>query len=188
RLNGKSQQDLQLLMSVGMRMSLMINDLLDIKLIKEHRLRINPKPMKLQSITTGVMDMLQYMTAGKQVQLKNNIPLTFPEVVADENRVIQILFNLVHNAIKFTDNGMISVSAMAKDGIATISVADTGIGMEEKIVDTIFHAYEQGANEGEEYRGGLGLGLAICKQLVERQGGQLTVTSKVGEGSVFTFT
>src|SRR5690606_7701084 len=101
-----------------------------------HRLRIDPKPMKLQSITTGVMDMLQYMTAGKQVQLKNNIPLTFPEVVADENRVIQILFNLVHNAIKFTDNGMISVSAMAKDGIATISVADTGIGMEEKIVDT----------------------------------------------------
>jgi sensor histidine kinase YesM len=188
KVSEKDFKDLNLLVTVGRRMSLMINDLLDFTLIKENNLRIQRKNLKIQSVVIGVVDMLQYLIEGKPIKLINEIPCKFPQVFADENRIIQILINLLHNAIKYTDEGEITISATIRDGTARIHVKDTGIGIDENLQKNIFQEYEQGSDFNIEIRGGIGLGLTICKQLVELHGGQLTVKSKVGQGSFFTFT
>ncbi|WP_240041294.1 ATP-binding protein [Paenibacillus ginsengarvi] len=139
----------------------------------------------MQSVAPAVFSMLAHLTEGKPVQMRMAIPAAFPPVYADEKRVVQILLNLLHNAIKYTDSGTITVSSDLTGDMAAVHVADTGMGMDQATLARIFDAYEQGAENGG---GGIGLGLSIAKQLVELQGGELTVRSSRGEGTVFTFT
>src|SRR5699024_5072021 len=134
------------------------------------------------------IDMLAFQVENKPIQMEVNIPNDFPNVLADSNRLIQILFNLLHNAVKYTDEGTITVTASVVDGIGQIHVSDTGIGMDERTLQTIFDPYEQGDSSITAIGGGLGLGLSICRQLVELHGGALQSSSVLGEGSVFTFT
>lgn len=187
KLEEKDRQNLNLLITVGRRMSLMINDLLDLALLKENNIRLKRTPVKLQSVTAGVVDMLYYMTDGKPVRLVNDIPNTFPLVMADENKLIQIVLNLLHNAIKYTDEGEIVLTATIDGNHAFIHIKDTGVGMSNEVRDSIFQPYEQGEEKDKVIRGGVGLGLTICKQLVELHGGQLNVESVLGYGSIFTF-
>src|SRR5699024_7132935 len=121
------------------------------------------------------------------VRIVNHVPPNFPAVIGDENRVIQIIFNLLHNAVKYTPSGDITIQASIRDDIAYISIADTGVGMDEETIRTIFEAYKQGNNGELMLEGGFGLGLHISKQLVELHGGTLHVQSVLGEGSTFTF-
>ncbi|WP_425423168.1 ATP-binding response regulator [Siminovitchia fordii] len=124
---------------------------------------------------------------NKNIKIEVRIPSDFPSVVADKNRLIQILFNLLHNALKYTDEGTITITANIEDGMAQIQIIDTGIGMNEKVLSTIFEPYEQG-DSSITAMGGLGLGLSICRELVELHGGAIKATSALGEGSIFTFT
>lgn len=112
------------------------------------------------------------------------MPNDLPPVYADENRITQVLFNLVHNGIKYTHEGAISVSGYVKNKYVYVVVKDTGIGIDEERLPTIFESYEQGSIVSE---GGFGLGLSISKQLVELHGGTLEVTSKKNQGTAFTF-
>lgn len=187
-LHESSIKDLGVVLTVGRRMSLMLNDLLDVMSLKEGNPHLQLRHFSLQTIVTGVMDMLRFMTEGKAVELVNRIPEHFPLVVADENRVIQILFNLIHNALKFTDEGEVSIAGYVKDGLAHIVVADTGIGMDKETIRRVFEPYEQGEAGKTLFEGGFGLGLSISKKLVELHGGALRVKSAPGEGSEFTFT
>ncbi|MFD0868492.1 ATP-binding protein [Paenibacillus residui] len=134
-----------------------------------------------------MLDMLHFMTEGKRVRLVNRIPEQFPHVYADENRVIQIVYNLLHNAVKFTNEGEIAIRGVVKDGRAHIAITDTGIGMDEDTLRYIFEPYEQGDPGKTMVEGGFGLGLSICKQLVELHGGTLKVSSAPGQGSKFVF-
>ncbi|MED0896791.1 ATP-binding protein, partial [Aneurinibacillus migulanus] len=111
---------------------------------------------------------------------------SMPPVLADEKRLVQILFNLLHNALKYTEEGTITMSVEIQNGQAVIHVSDTGAGMDEETQARIFLPYEQGSHGITDGRG-LGLGLSICKQLVELHGGELTVHSEPGKGSVFSF-
>ncbi|MBV6713312.1 ATP-binding protein [Paenibacillus chitinolyticus] len=188
RLTEESRKNMELLLTVGQRMSLLLNDLLDITLLKENRVRLQPKELKIQSVAAGVADMLRYMTGGKPLELKLDIPETFPPVLADENRLTQILFNLVHNAIKFTNEGTIVIEARVGDGHAEIRIADTGIGMDGQQLVQLFQPYEQADSGITSPGGGMGLGLGICKSLVELHGGVLEASSVPGQGSVFSFT
>lgn len=131
--------------------------------------------------------MLQLNAEVKSIQITNQIPEDFPLVHADENRIIQILFNLLHNAVKYTNDGVILISAYVNDGRAYIVVADTGIGMDEDMLKCLFHPYEQANTTETMIEGGFGLGLSISKQLAELHGGTLDVTSIKGEGSQFSF-
>ncbi|WP_234404928.1 hybrid sensor histidine kinase/response regulator [Paenibacillus bouchesdurhonensis] len=187
-LGDKSAKDLDLLVTVGQHMSFMLNELLDLGRLKENRIKLQPAPVSIHSLTAAVIDMLQFMTEGKPLQFSNRIPSDFPLVMADENRLIQILFNLLHNAVKYSYAGEVSVHASAANGWATISVADSGIGMETEVLKRIFEPYEQAVQGITALGGGFGLGLSICKQLVEMHGGTMTANSKAGEGSVFAFT
>lgn len=186
-LDHKSTKDLALLVTVGQRMSFMLNDLLDLGRLKENRIKLQPIPVSIHSLTATVIDMLQFMTEGKAIRFSNRIPNNFPLVLADENRLIQILINLLHNAIKYSFAGEVSVHASVENGWAIISVVDSGVGMEAEVLERIFEPYEQAAHGLTVLGGGFGLGLSICKQLVEMHGGTLTASSKPSEGSVFTF-
>jgi sensor histidine kinase YesM len=183
----KNRKDLELLVTISRRMSYMLNDLLDLSQLKENRILLHTEHLRVQSVGTGVIDMVGYLTEGKPIRLSMDIDPSFPRVVADEKRLVQILFNLLHNAIKFTNEGTITVSAEIEEGRAAIRVSDTGIGMDEETQARVFLPYEQGA-PGIGAGGGIGLGLNICRQLVELHGGTLTVYSTPGQGSVFTFT
>ncbi|WP_239327622.1 ATP-binding protein [Paenibacillus sp. ACRRX] len=183
----KSVHDLELLITISRRMSYMINDLLDLTQLQEKRIQLQPVDVRIQSVVSGVIDMLHFMTDGKPIEVKMEISHYFPRIWADEKRFVQIVFNLLHNAIKFTETGTISISAYTKQRYAYISVADTGIGMDKELQARAFKPYEQGGadiNAG----GGIGLGLNICKQLVELHDGRLYLQSVPGKGSTFTFT
>lgn len=186
--NGSNRARMELLLAVGKRMSVLLDDLMDLKRFKEGRVRIYPAKLHLSNVTAGVLDMIRYLAEGKPIELKSEVPASLPPVYADENRLIQILFNLIHNAVKFTNEGIIRVRAFDKDGKVHIEISDTGIGMDEQTVSRIFLPYEQGPSDESGKATGLGLGLAITKQLVELHGGSLSVTSTPGQGSVFVFT
>ncbi|ASA26135.1 ATP-binding protein [Paenibacillus donghaensis] len=187
-LRTENAANLELLITVGRRMSLLLNDLLDLSQLRESSLQLQPGPIQIQSLASGVLDMLRFMTDGKPLKLRMDIADAFPPVVGDEKRVIQILFNLLQNAVKYTPEGTVSIQAEAVRQTARIHVMDTGIGMDAETCNRIFLPYEQGDSSITGIGGGIGLGLSICKQLVELQGGTLSVTSELGAGSVFTFT
>ncbi|OXS75050.1 ethylene receptor [Lysinibacillus sp. KCTC 33748] len=187
-LSDKSVKDLETVLSVGSRMSLMLNDLLDVMSLKENNLKLKFRTVSIHAVVSGVLDMLYVMSDGKQIQLLNQIPEDFPKVLADENRVIQIVFNLLHNAVKYTNEGEVKISGHVRNDMAEIVISDTGIGIDEKTIERIFEPYEQGTYSKEAMiEGGFGLGLSISKRLVELHGGTLRVKSAVGKGSEFTF-
>lgn len=187
-LNKEQQKRLSVMRNISQRMTSMLNDLMDVTRLNEKTIPMHLKKMHIQSVVSGVIDMTKLMLNGKPVQLLVKVPDNFPEVWADENRVIQILFNLVHNAIKFTDKGTITIYTTLKNGMAQIHIEDTGIGIPEEELSTIFEPYQQAAMSTHRSSGGFGLGLSICRQLVELQNGTLHVQSTPGKGTVFTFT
>ncbi|WP_245809697.1 hybrid sensor histidine kinase/response regulator [Cohnella massiliensis] len=186
-LGGQSAKDLETVLNVGRRMSFMLNDLLDAMSLKENAPRLQIRSISVRPIAVGVMDMLRFMAEGKAVRLTVRIPERFPQVNADENRIVQILFNLLHNALKFTAEGEIAIGSYVENGRAYISVTDTGIGMDEEMARRAFEPYEQGDSGKRMIEGGFGLGLGISKQLAALHGGELRVRSVPGQGSEFVF-
>ncbi|CAM4480209.1 ATP-binding protein [Paenibacillus tarimensis] len=179
---------LEMQVAVARRMSLLLNDLLDMARLKEQDVRLQTAPVHLQSVIAGSVELISYMLNGKPIRFHVSISEGFPAVEADENRLVQILFNLLHNAVKFTDEGEIQVVASQSDDFARIEVKDTGIGMDVETQRRIFQPYEQGETTMALTYGGFGLGLSICKRLVELHGGGLQVESSPGQGSIFSFT
>ncbi len=187
-LTDKNRENLELLVSVGHRMSYTLNDLQDFARLQERQIRLRKEAVNIYSATNVVLDMLHFMTEGKDIQFNINIPNSFPYVDADPNRLIQILFNLVHNAIKYTNDGEITVIAAIDGNMARISIIDTGRGMNQETTATIFKPYEQEDASMTSTGSGIGLGLSICKQLVELHGGTISAESELGKGSTFAFT
>jgi signal transduction histidine kinase len=124
----------------------------------------------------------------KGLELVNDIPSGIPYILADEDRLHQVMFNLVGNAIKFTDSGQVWVSAGRTGSMVAVTVADSGIGIPRNRLDTIFQAFEQVDSGDARSSGGTGLGLSITRQLVELHGGTIAVDSEPGRGSRFSFT
>lgn len=183
-LQGRSAKDLETVLSISRRMSWMVDELLDMTHLQEGKPQLQLHPCSLQAVTVGVVDMLEYMVAGKPVRVVNEIPADFPLVMADEKRLIQIVFNLLHNAIKFTNHGEITIQVSIQVEKAQIEITDTGNGMGEEALRTIFDPYTQ-VHNGDG--GGFGLGLNISRKLVELHGGILQAHSVLGEGSTFSF-
>src|SRR5690625_3233048 len=188
QLDEKTQKDLTLQLTIGHHMTQTLEDLLDITRLKEHRIRLQKERLDIKAVAIGVVDMLKVLVENKNIDINIRISNNFPHVAADKNRVIQILFNLLHNAVKYTSEGFITVDADVHEGMAHIHITDTGIGMDDETLRTIFEAYKQDDSGITAIGGGLGLGLSICQQLVEMHEGTITANSTIGEGSVFTFT
>ncbi|MEC0123256.1 hybrid sensor histidine kinase/response regulator [Paenibacillus pabuli] len=177
-------EEMKLLITIGRRMSQLVDDLLDVIRLKEKRITLQKKPLSLASVIPGVMGMFKFMAEGRPIQMNVDIPDSLPLVQADERRLVQILYNLLHNALKFTEEGTITVSVREREECVVILVSDSGVGISEQMQRRIFDAYEQGTPEAR-LSGGIGLGLSISKQLTELHGGHLTVQSVLGQGSTF---
>ena len=187
-LTDHNKENLSTLVNIGHHMSQTLNDLLDVTQLKEQKIQLHIVELNLRTIALGVIDMLNIMIENKNINLELHISHSIPNVIADKNRLIQILYNLLHNAIKFTDEGVISIRADIQHDMAIIYVEDTGVGMSEETMSRIFKPYEQGDASITAMGGGIGLGLNICKQLVEMHGGTLKVHSVLGKGTKFSFT
>ena len=122
----KQRSQLELLHTVGRRMSILVNDLLDFSRLREQKLVLQRQPVHLPAIVNGVCDLLNYAIPHTSVPIVNAVPASFPAVMADENRLTQIVYNLLHNAAKFTEHGSIQVAAVVSGDMATVSVTDTG--------------------------------------------------------------
>src|ERR671931_1342956 len=128
------------------------------------------------------------MALKKGLSLEVLLPDGLPPVVADPDRLRQVLLNLLSNAVKFTDAGREAVRARAVDGMVEVTVSDTGVGIPESALGYIFESFRQADGSSTRRHGGTGLGLAIARQLIEMQGGTIRVASTPGQGSDFTFT
>jgi diguanylate cyclase (GGDEF)-like protein len=187
-LSKEQKYNLSLVATSGKRLSNMINDILDFTKLKSKELVLQIKPVDLKIVVDTVLALSKHLVPGSQLEMINEIDGSLPTVDADENRVQQILYNLVGNAIKFTEKGSIRVSAKISDGYAAVSIADTGIGIPANKFDAIFESFEQIDGSTEREYTGTGLGLSISKKLVEMHGGAIVVESTLGSGSTFTFT
>ena len=141
----------------------------------------------LPEVVEDAMSMVTTLIEEKPIQLGQSLDPDLPIVRADKTRVRQVLLNLLTNAIKYTEQGQITVSASRDDGSIVISVADTGIGIPPEYVETIFEEFGRVDNSSTRKVDGLGLGLSISRRLVELHGGQIWVESEVGVGSTFYF-
>jgi len=171
------------------RLTMLVNDLLDLSRVESGRLAITPVEMQVGEIVTQVVRAMAARVAEKRLSLQTDVPPDLPNVIADPARVLQILTNLVANACQYTlPGGEIVVTVRALGDEVHVSVRDTGIGIapqdQEKIFDRFFRADHPVVHEVP----GTGLGLAIVRSLVELQGGRIWVESQLGVGSTFTFT
>jgi sensor histidine kinase YesM len=182
------ERKVHLLLRIGNRMASTLDDLLDVSRLQDQQIQLEKRAISIHNTTSGTIDMVCYTKEGKDILLINEIPPDFPLIYADKDRMIQIMFNLLHNAVKYTNEGVITVTAEHNRRLAKISVQDTGIGISEENLESIFKMYEQVQSIETNRIGGLGLGLGIMKELVELHGGEVFVDSEVGVGSVFSFT
>ncbi|OBR64953.1 hypothetical protein A7K91_05075 [Paenibacillus oryzae] len=186
-LGHKSIVDLQTVLSIGRRMNILLGDLLDVSKLKGTGIQLHKSEINLHEIVEKTIGSLHFLSDSRPVIVVNEVPARLKPVYADENRLAQILFNLLHNAIKYTPEGEIAVSVQVQNGMAAIAVRDTGIGIAPEKLELLFQPYQQG-NIGDHPQGsGFGLGLGICKQLVELHGSSLTVESREEHGSIFQF-
>ncbi|MBE9561991.1 MAG: response regulator, partial [Proteobacteria bacterium] len=145
------------------------------------------KSVNIYAITDVVLKLTQPLIGNKNLELINAITPDTISINADENRLQQILYNLIGNAIKFTNSGTVTVSTQILENKLAVTIADTGIGIVPEKLGLIFEAFEQADGSTARIYGGTGLGLAVTKQLVKLHGGTMRLRSKQGVGSEFTF-
>ncbi len=167
-----------------------INDLLDLARVESGRLVMETVPFSVRGTLEDVMRTMDVRADQKGIGLEIRIDDEVPEwVTGDPGRLRQVVMNLMGNSVKFTDEGRVRVTASIVGGsLIRFDVADTGIGIAPEHLDLIFGAFEQADGSVTRRHGGTGLGLAISSKLVEAMGGTISVESRQGEGSVFSFT
>ncbi|MBZ4041250.1 GAF domain-containing hybrid sensor histidine kinase/response regulator [Flavobacterium hibisci] len=176
----------------GENLLLIINDILDLSKIESGNLTIEAQPFNLKKILKHVYNLLK-IKASSAVEFNLFVDTELPElVIGDQGRLNQILVNLTGNALKFTEEGEVTVSVKKvnetdDDYSLRFSVKDTGIGIQEEKLKTIFERFTQAEESTTRRFGGTGLGLSIVKQLVELQNSEIHVKSKEGRGSEFSF-
>lgn len=169
------------------RLSELIGNLLDMSRVEAGTLRLEPEPIDLQPIVEETSGEFQMMT--RQHQIVVQLPPSLPLVMVDPRRVRQVIRNLIENAVKYSPHGgPIVVTAQRRADRVQVSVADRGIGIEAALLDRIFERFYQVDSASTRRVGGSGLGLSICKAIVEAQGGEIWAESEPGKGSTFHFT
>jgi signal transduction histidine kinase len=166
----------------------LINAVLDLSKIEAGQLTLNLADYSLANVVQTVHSAVEPLAADKKLTLKTEVAPALPPGHGDERRLIQVLLNLVGNAIKFTDMGEVVITAAASDGLFALSVRDTGPGISTADQAKLFQDFQQADNSITRKKGGTGLGLAISKRIVEMHGGTICLESQVGQGSTFFVT
>ena len=188
--------NLAMIAKSGRRLYNLVSDILDFSKILHDNLSLQLNSVRLREVAEIVLVLCRPLVNNKDLQLVNATAVDLPSVRADEDRLQQILYNLVGNAIKFTEKGRVEVVAAldsrgelsSSPSHLIITVSDTGMGIPKDKRDRIFESFEQAEGSTAREYGGVGLGLAVTKKLVELHGGTIWVESTVGAGSQFHFT
>jgi len=198
------KRNLKMIATSGTRLASLVNDILDFSKLRNNKIGLTKTPLHLKYNIDLILTLSQPLVEKKEIDLINNIPENIPFVEADENRLQQIMLNIIGNAVKFTDAGQVSINCQLAinndeqpkiignkkivNNSIVISIRDTGIGIPEHLYEKIFETFEQGDGSTDRTYGGTGIGLSVTKQLIELHGGEIWVESEVGKGSVFYFT
>ncbi len=185
-----ARQNLNMIILSGRRLTNLVNDILDFSKLHDHELALQLSPIDMRALTEVVFMQIKPLVDVKKLELRNEIPLDTPLVSGDENRLQQIMLNLLGNAVKFTGQGQVTVNCQLLSATSqlTITVSDTGIGISADKFQRIFESFAQADGSTAREYGGTGLGLAVTKRLVELHGGRIWVESSPGKGSRFYFT
>jgi signal transduction histidine kinase len=181
----KSLDALTRICSNGKHLLGLINTVLDIAKIESGQFTLNMTEYAIESVVEAVRAATESLAQNKKLMLTTTVDKSLPVGLGDEQRLTQVLLNLVGNAIKFTDAGEVSIAAGARNGNFSVSVTDTGPGIPLDQQDRIFEQFHQVDSSNTKAKGGTGLGLAIAKQIVEMHGGRIWVVSTPGKGSTF---
>jgi signal transduction histidine kinase len=179
--------DLRKVNSAGKHLLGLINDILDLSKIEAGRMDLYLEDFEVDGLVRDVQAIVQPLMEKNGNTLVVTCPDDIGDITADQTKARQTLFNLISNAAKFTDRGMITLTVARKpDDWLTFAVTDTGIGMTEEQLSRLFEAFSQAEASTRSQYGGTGLGLAISRHFCRLMGGDLTVTSVYGQGSTFT--
>lgn len=176
------------ILSAGTALLALINDILDFSKIEAGEMTLEALAFDPLSLARETLDLMQVQARAKGVALELDVAKPQPaQLLSDPTRLRQVLLNLVGNAVKFTTHGTVTVALHHNENQWFCAVRDSGIGMSEATVARLFEPFRQADNSTARKYGGTGLGLVICKALVEKMGGRLDVSSVEGQGSCFSF-
>ncbi|MEB3230915.1 MAG: PAS domain S-box protein, partial [Leptolyngbyaceae bacterium] len=194
-VNGKQREALEIVEHSATHLLSLINDILDVAKITSGQLVLEPHPVSIEKLCLSSLSFVKQQAFKKRIQLKQQIPPRLPAIALDEIRMRQVLLNLLSNAVKFTLEGgsvTLSVTLLTPEEHSSqqhqlrIAVTDTGIGIAPENIAKLFQPFFQIDSALNRQQTGTGLGLALVKQIVELHGGQVELTSTLGEGSCFT--
>ena len=181
-------KSLEMINQAGSQLSSIVNDILDFAQIKTQHLHIRPENFDLIRLILEVKNLCHSMTSNTEIDLRCNLEMMEMTVYQDQQRVRQILYNLIGNAIKFTPKGHVEISCQLKDKVVVISVKDTGIGIPKEKLETVFRGFEQIDPSDTRNYSGSGLGLAISRELAKFMGGGISIASELNKGTEVIFT
>ncbi len=182
-INDEQQEAIANILSSNQNMLQMLNTLLETHQYELGQKTLSFIPVDLQQLIVEVVTELQPLAIEKGIELKQDIASQVPEIKGDRLELRRVFTNLIGNAIKFTDKGTVKVSLGQNDSQVLVTVEDTGIGISPQDREAVFQRYHQGNHR----RSGKGLGLYLCRQIINAHQGQITVASEVGKGTTFSF-
>jgi signal transduction histidine kinase len=187
-LSDKQDEYLRDIHASGQHLLSLINDILDLSKIEAGRMELEPADFELPTVIDNALILVRERAGRRGITLGHDIDDRVGLIRGDERKVKQVLLNLLSNAIKFTpEGGRVDVHATATAELAEVSVIDTGVGIAPEDQEAVFEEFRQVGPAAKKVEG-TGLGLALSRKFVELHGGRLSVKSRVGAGSTFTFT
>jgi len=182
------ESNLDIIISEGQRLTTLINDVLDIAKMEAGKIDWNDENFAVKDAIDRAIAATVSLLEQKGLNMVTDIENNLPEILGDKDRFIQVIINLISNAVKFMNSGDITIRAKVKSGAILVSVADQGIGISKENADKVFEKFKQVGDTLTDKPQGTGLGLPICKQIIEHYGGKIWVDSFEGKGSTFCFT
>jgi two-component system, NtrC family, sensor kinase len=187
-LNEKQEEYLKDIYASGTHLLSLINDILDLSKIEAGRMELELTDFHLPQAIANALTLVRERAGRRGIALAHTMDERLGEIRGDERKIKQVLLNLLSNAVKFTsEGGRIEIAAVSKDGLAEVSVTDTGVGIAPEDQEKVFEEFRQ-VGAAEKKAEGTGLGLTLCRKFVELHDGNIWVKSQVGVGSTFTFT
>jgi signal transduction histidine kinase len=184
----KIKEVMERIQQSGNRLLGLINAVLDLSKIEAGRITLSLVDYSMQGVVQTVFTAVEPLAVEKHLALKVTVPPDLPVGKGDEQRITQVLTNLVGNAIKFTEVGEVGVQVTSANGTFMVAVSDTGTGIAEADQQKVFEEFQQADSSSTRKKGGTGLGLTIAKKIIEMHGGRIWVESNLGQGSTFRFT